>query len=233
MASAVKKGPAVTGARLVPWSHSRLKDYERCPRYAYEVHVNKNRGPASPAMDRGTALHLAAENFVNGVIKTLPKDFQSHRDNFKELRSSVAVRTELKFGITAQWTITDFFGDSTWGRGIIDVLAVVPEGIDVIDHKSGRKYPEHADQLRLYSVVGLAIEPRAPRSRAMAWYLDLPPSENEEFVVTRAEAGLIRNDFEKRVIKMVTDNRMLPRPNQYCRRCHLNKRNGGTCDAPG
>ena len=216
---------------MLPWSYSRLKNYERCPRYAYEVHVLKNAGPPSPAMERGTALHAHAEAIVNGTLAKPPREFIAHGKNFRALERSVMVKAESKFAVTATWEKTEFFAPDVWGRGIFDVIEWSLSGIRVIDHKTGRKYPDHIDQLRLYAAVALTLEPSAPKATAEAWYLDLPPSENLSFEMTRAEVPLVRKDYERRVAKMANDKLLLPKPNYLCKFCHINRKNGGDCDA--
>lgn len=223
-----------TGAALVPFSFTRLKDYERCPLYAYEVHVLKNRGPQSPKAARGEAVHKAAEDFVKAKAageKTpkFPIEVVAYR---KEILDATTRRpsTELKFGVTARWEVTDFFGRDVWGRGVWDLVTFEEHGPRVVDYKTGKVYPETTDQLRFYAAAALAVAPAAPMVFAEAWHVDQPyPQGKMVMELYPSEVMWIRRDFEARVKRMTADKKLAPRPNAYCRFCHLKKSAGGPC----
>lgn len=222
-----------SGFQLVPFSFTRLKDYERCPLYAYQVHVLKNRGPQSPAAGRGEAVHKEAENFVKAkVAGGKPVVPQAVRLYGEELRVAVKQKpqTELRFGVTAKWEPTDFFGKDVWGRGVWDLVILDPERLRVVDYKTGKMYPETMDQLRFYAAAALSVAPAAPKVTAEAWHVDQPyPQGKLVFELFPAEVKMVRRDFEARVVKMQDDKKLKPRSNAYCKYCHLRKSVGGPC----
>jgi len=225
------------GSLLLPWSYSRLTDYERCAFRAYEVHVLKNKEEfKGPAMERGQAIHKLAEDYVlnrvAGGRRKLARELTLYKDDFANVikRSVGLPRTELKFGITRDWKPTEFFGRDVWGRGVWDLVVLDDRGVRVIDHKTGRIYPETSDQLRFYAAAALAATPAAPTARAEAWHLDQPPQVGlHVFTLTRADGLRMQKSFDQRVMRMEKDKRMLATVNAKCRWCHLAKSKGGPC----
>lgn len=220
-----------SGINLLPWSFSRLTDYERCPLYAYTAHVLKDRGPQTPYAKRGEELHASAAAYATKQASKPHVELRAYRDRLKALRNNETVTAELKEGMTAKWEPTEFFrGVDLWARLVIDLKWRDGETIYVVDIKTGKKYPEHEDQLRLYAAKELAQQPDAKRAVVADWYVDHPILEQErEF--TQRDGKLLRKGFEQRVAKMVKDTKLVATPNSKCRWCHLNKANGGKCDA--
>lgn len=222
----------MNGIQLLPFSYTRLTDWERCPLYAYTVHVLKKRGPPPPAMARGTLIHEQAQQLVSAKRppKHTPETIRYERE-FKEARAAKTTFTEQKFAVTSAWRETEFFASNVWCRGVYDLVIIEPEILRVIDHKTGKQYDSHVDQLKLYAITGMVRWPEPKRVRAEAWYLDFPPDRVLTMEVERRDAPKIRKEFEARVLRMTKDSKMQPKPNAYCFNCHLNRRNGGTCDA--
>lgn len=222
-----------SGLALLPFSFSKLKDYERCPMYAYHVHALKQRGPQSPQSARGDLIHQQAENYVKKQkVPGLPPSLLEYKAPLEQVVARGGASAELMWAVTATWKPTGWNATDAWGRGKIDLLAPEPELLRVVDYKTGKMYPETADQLRLYGVVAYALVPEAPLVRAEAWHLDLPAAKGlQTFDLRPSDAGPVRKDFEARVRKMARDTRLEPRPNQYCFNCHLSKKKGGPCPA--
>jgi hypothetical protein len=222
-----------TGTHLIPYSYTRLKDYERCPFYAYQVHALKNRGPQSQYAARGDLIHKQAENYVNAVQGTkriVPPALANYEVPLKAIVAAGGAQTELSFGVTAKWTQTEFFGKDVWCRGKWDLVVLEEDNLRVIDHKTGKVYPETADQLRLYAAAAFAYAPKAPKVTAEAWHLDQPVKTGlQAFELLPADVKMVRKDFEKRVQKMGRDTKLDPKPNQYCYNCHLSKKKDGPC----
>jgi len=228
----MKKDPL----KLIPASYSRIKDYDRCPFYAYEVHVNRNRSEPGLAMERGTQIHKLAEDYVNARVAGKrgmpPQAIALYKAEFHGVvkASHVPPQTELKFGLTSDWQPTEFFGRDVWLRGVWDLVVLSSAWVKVVDHKTGQVYPETTDQLRLYAVAALAWQPLAPHAVAEAWHLDLGPDRGlHRFEVDRPQSRAIMADFTKRIIKMSKDKKLPATPNARCRWCHLAKSKGGPC----
>lgn len=225
-----------SGIRLLPMSFSRLKAYEQCAFKAYHENVLKNRAPQSQYAARGDLIHKQAENFVNGVQtepkknRVIPPSLANYADPLMAAARVSGTRAEMQFGVTAKWTPTEFFGRDVWGRGKWDLVVLEEDNLRVIDHKTGKVYPETTDQLRFYAAAAYAYSPKAPKVTAEAWHLDMPAKTGlHTFELLPTELRAVRRDFEARVKKMASDTKLLPTPNQYCKNCHLSKSKDGPC----
>lgn len=232
------KPPLFSGVMLLPWSFSRLNMYETCALRAYREHVLKQKGPQSQYAQRGDDLHKNAASYVMNVPNvTIHKELKAYWPQFKELRKlngtskagEPKVVAERKEGITAKWGPTEFFsGKDLWGRIVIDIKWIEGPTVYVVDVKTGKKYPEHEDQLRLYAAKELAQNPKVKKAVVADWYVDHPGLHMErEF--TQRDGKLIRSDFEARVKKMASDTKLVPTANSKCGWCQFSKRNGGDC----
>jgi RecB family exonuclease len=61
---------------ISPWSFSRIKSFEQCPKQFYHVKILKDYAESeTEAMRYGTEAHLVAEEFI-GSDKPIPKKFE-------------------------------------------------------------------------------------------------------------------------------------------------------------
>ena len=61
---------------LLPWSYSKLADYEKCPQFAAARNFGTLREPPSPAAARGTAIHEELERFLQNGKARVPSTFK-------------------------------------------------------------------------------------------------------------------------------------------------------------
>ena len=231
--------PAATPAskavaqRITAWSYSRYNDYKQCPLKAKFKHVDKLKEPGSPAMDRGSAIHKLAENFLKGLVRALPAELKTFGAFFRALKK-LNPAVEQDWAFTANWVQCGWFDVVAWCRVKVDATAydTVTKRVRVVDHKTGRFNPDHPDQLSLYAVAAFEVFPDADAADCELWYLDHPlcvggPLENPvRKTFQRAEAQALKKDWEKRVKPMLADTRFAPRPNDRCRWCWFRKDNG-------
>lgn len=144
------------------WSYSSLKQFKTCPRQYHEVRVLKKYPREENDTQRyGTALHLAAEEFVKDG-KPLPPEFAFLEPTLAALlRKRGRHLCEHKMGVRADGTACDFFAPDVWSRGVADLLIIDDEDMTawVFDYKSGSdKYPD-TDQLKLMALMVFAHFP--------------------------------------------------------------------------
>ena len=136
------------------WSYSRLKNYESCPRRYEEVDVKKafdeREQGKSPELVRGDALHQAMYNRVVGASPLPPEFIYMERwaDKLSRvIRAGQIIQGELKLSTDREGTPTGYFDRTTWFRGRIDYLRIVPikelgDGGPyfghVVDYKTGK-----------------------------------------------------------------------------------------------
>lgn len=244
--------------RITAWSYSRLTAWEECPFKAKMKFIEKVEEPEGPALARGRAMEDAIYGFLfpkhDGLLKKakarlikLPASgelFPEELDALKKIASGVLNNRELAFD--REWRQCDWKDwDRVYVRIKMDLLwlsslkAQFKEPtskrdacLRVVDLKSGKIYEDKLDQLDLYLVAALKLEPgvlpmTADVAQAEMWYLD----QGETRVATMMRHDLPKKlaAWDKRVAPMLADESFLPTPGWQCKRCYLSKTKGGPC----
>lgn len=217
--------------QFLAWSYSRLEMYEGCALRAKYKHLDKLYDPASPAMARGTIIHKLCEDYALGKLKTLPKELKCFKEEFKVLRkASKKLQVELEIGMDNKWVDAGWFGPTVWCRVKADLMYDLACGHirRIIDYKTGKTNPKHADQLSLYAVAAFATAPKGIKKvNTELWYLD--QGELVERSYNIEEVPDLKKTWEKRVKKMLADTTFKPTPGDSCRWCAFSKARGGPC----
>ena len=227
--------------KMDAWSYSRYKDWVTCPYKCYLKHVMKIREPDQPAMARGTFIHKVAEDLAQGKItwdeaqvlakqagdKKLygPKAKEITLLPFKkdfELAAKSKPVVEEQWGFSAEWEEVGWFGPRTWLRVKLDLnFATGKTVLSVIDHKSGRIYPDHAEQADLYALSSFIKYPHVKKIVVGFWYLDLGEKTFAKF--DRSEMPALIKRWEDKTRPMMNDTIYPCRPGPYCRWCFHSK----------
>lgn len=160
----------VIATTAAPWSFSKLKSFNTCPRqFYYEKVLKKYPQKETEAMLYGTMFHEAAEHFVRDD-KPLPEKFAYARAALESLKRKKGEKLcEYEMGLTADLKPCGFKDDNVWYRGIVDLLILDREGgvAWVIDHKTGGN-TRYADkgQLELMALATFAHFPEIDTVRA-------------------------------------------------------------------
>lgn len=207
------------------WSYSRLLDFESCPLKAKLKYVDKipDLKPRTAA-DRGTAIHLEAENYVNGTLPTLPPSLNKLAPQFYSLKEHYRqkhVSLEGEWGFNHEWKPTEY--RTAWGRIKADAVCTIsPTTAVVIDFKTGKKFGneiKHGEQLELYALATFIRNPSLQTVEAELWYLDI--DEITSINLTRKQS-LTRSLklFDKRAHFMTNATRFRATPNfNSCKYC--------------
>lgn len=225
---------------VTSWSFSRYSDYRDCPAKFKYKHIDRLKEPPNAAMERGTAVHKLAENYLNGLIRAVPKELAAMADDFKRLKAQKVKFVEEQWAFTANWGETRWDDwTNCWLRVKMDVSYIVPEhrALVPIDFKTGRpreeKNAEYEEQLELYSMTGLLKQPEIQVVSPRLWYVDHgvihPNPEEREIEYTRADLPGLQKKWVARVKPMFNDRTFKPTPGDACRWCHFRKSNGGPC----
>ena len=185
------------------WSYSGWKCYQQCPLKARFKRIDKLLEPGSPAMDRGTRIHQLAQDFVEGKCKAIPEELKLFAAPFKMLRKHEA-ECELEWGFTVAWQPCDYMGKDIWLRVKTDAIFGDPKDtLVIVDHKTGRIYDDHREQLQLYALAGFIRNPEAKKIVAQDWYLDQDAVTEEVFEVSQKEE--LRKTWERNIYFMLHD----------------------------
>jgi len=169
------------------WSYSSIKTFEQCPKKYFHLKIAKDvKDVPGPEADYGTAVHLAAEEFVRDG-KPIPNKFAFIRPIVEPLAAKQGEKhTELRLGVAKTDTgfvPTTFFDKGVWYRGIVDLLIVDGTKGWMIDYKTG-KNAKYADMKQLDLMAG-------------ALFIKHPELE----IIKSALAYVVSNEFPNKVHK--------------------------------
>lgn len=214
------------------WSFSRYELYALCPLAFKLKNIDKVPEPTSPAMQRGRDVHKALENYLRGE-QNLPPEVKHpfHVKLYGEMRALPADNKvfEQQWGFAQNWKPTGWFDRAgkpkTWFRAILDFGTLYDDNtFDAVDHKTGKKYGENAEQMELFAFAVMCKYPVVTDVTTRLEYLDSGDEEIAEFPVS--DRALLQAKWEAKVAPMFTDTVFAPRPNDKCRFCHFRKSNG-------
>jgi len=208
------------------WSYSSLSTYESCPAKWHYGYILGHEFVPSPAMVRGTRLHLDCENYLKGNITIIPYELKKVALKLENLRIKGG-KSEETWLLGMDWKPCK---GEPWIKSIIDVHYVESGVLHVTDFKSGREYPEHREQLELYGLMGLNIYPEVKRVEYDALYLDAGYYSNEGSILRGDIAQAKIERWTSRAIRIFEDKQFLPRPSlMSCRFCDYSHKKGGPC----
>ena len=136
---------------ITPWSFSKIKSFEQCPKKFYHLKVAKDyKEPETEAMLYGTAVHEAAEEYIRDG-KPLPPEYEYIKAPLDSLNMKQGNKLcEYEMGLTADLEPCGFWDDDCWYRGIADLVILDEENKTawVIDYKTS-KNTRYADKGQL------------------------------------------------------------------------------------
>lgn len=143
---------------IAPWSFSKAKAFEQCPKQFYHMKVLKEfEDKETAAMRYGTSMHKAAEEYVRDKTP-LPPEFEYVHAGLDSLLGIAGEKLcEFKMGLTEELEPCDFFAEDVWWRGIADLVILDTEKHRawVVDYKTG-KSARYADKGQL-ELMALAL----------------------------------------------------------------------------
>ena len=141
-----------------PWSFSRLKAFQQCPKQFYHEKVIKQYPfEMTEAVRYGDQFHKAAENYIKEG-EELPERFAYAKRSLDILNAKKGDKLcEYKMGLTESLVPCGFRAKGVWWRGIADlvILNVDDKLAWVVDYKTG-KSSRYADKGQL-ELMALAL----------------------------------------------------------------------------
>jgi hypothetical protein len=154
------------------WSYSGITMFDQCPKKYYHLRVAKDiKEPESEAMLYGTAVHLAAEEYIRDG-KPIPKQYSymiPFLDKLKAIEGEKLCEHEMGLRKEDGRLVACAFKDpQVWYRGIADLLIIDRNKKEarIIDYKTG-KSSRYADpkQLALMAACVFVHFPEIERVR--------------------------------------------------------------------
>lgn len=171
---------------MTAWSYSSIKTFDQCPKKYYHLKVVKDvKDDPGEAADYGTAVHLAAEEFIRDG-KPIPEKFAYMRPIVERLAALKGEKhAELKLGVKRHLTgyaPCGFFDKDVWWRGVADLLVIYGKRAWCVDYKTG-KNARYADTKQLDLLAGAVFThfPQVEKIKSSLIYVvsgDLIPTEH-------------------------------------------------------
>lgn len=214
-------------------SYSRVQKYKKCPASYEWSYVLGNPGkPSGPAAARGTRIHKSIEDFHNNVDsldEEIPFKMAEYLNRYY-VNDDWTAHPELEFCFTKAWEPTGFDAEDGYIRGYMDGVWVHKSGkrVEIDEYKTGREYPEHAEQKALYGLAAMLLYPDIPEVKVTGVYLDKKKLVPTTYI--RPHMMAMKLTWDKDIHKM-----SLPiypaRPGLHCRYCTKSMKEGGPCRA--
>lgn len=233
--------------QFTAWSFSRLQAYRKCPLAARLEHIDKIAQPKSLAMERGTAIHKIAEDYLKGAGRTVPKELKAFGPELSALRK-LRKKDEASVVVEEMWVFRKDWGETVWNdwggawcRVKLDVAKIKDRTIVPIDLKTGKYSPQwnvddYMDQVELYAMAALikyADIGSDLRVTPLLYFLDAgvmhPPLTDLRTYTLLMLPGL-KHKWEKAVKPMLNDKAFAPKPNRFCSSCWYRKGNAERMD---
>lgn len=202
--------------KVKSWSNSVLNLYEQCAfKYMCEK-VAKIASPESYHLSKGLAAHNVAEQFLLGKIEDVPYELTKFTKEFRKLRE-LGAKPEEAFVLDSDWRhIPDGWrAKNAWLRLKLDARI----GNYVVDFKTGKHYDDHIHQAKLYANAMMMVDSSYDEIEVEFWYLFT--GNVKSYVFTRDNLETDIAQWEERVEKMHNDIIFEPKPNEYCKYCHV------------
>lgn len=142
---------------MIAWSYSSIKTFAQCPKKYFHLKVVKDvKDEPGPEADYGTAVHKAAEDYIN-LGTPIPDKFAYMRPIVESLAKFPGEKhTELRLGVRLGpdgYEACSFFDKDVWYRGIVDLLIIDGSTGWMVDYKTG-KNAKYADMKQLDLMAG-------------------------------------------------------------------------------
>jgi len=207
--------------KVSPWSFSKIKAFEQCPKQFYHEKILKEHPfKETEATMYGTHFHKVAEDFI-ALGTAVPRKFKFAENLLLALRNRKGTKLcEIKLGVTENLEDCDFHAKDVWFRGIADLVILDGEIATVVDYKTG-KSARYADkgQLELMALALMARYPQIKRVRAALMFV--VSNDLIKDVYTEYNVADLWHKWLSRYTQMqiAADNDVWnARPNGLCRR---------------
>lgn len=154
------------------WSYSFLSTYDRCARQGQARYITKEiKFVETPEMAKGNRVHSAAETALK--LRQFPEvPYDDMIPYFRSIYSIPAkeLLAEQQLGVDRNWNPVGFFDKNVWGRGKLDVTALINyENAILFDWKTGNTW-EDPTELKVQAVLLKAKHPNLKKIKgAYIW----------------------------------------------------------------
>lgn len=221
-------------------SHSRLSDFNQCPRKFKLKYIDKapnfqmKQEDKSIHLVRGDNVHKALEAYLvkrktgesNIPNSSLP-EVQETRPLIEQYIKAFGidnVHPEAQISIDDQWRRVEWFAKDSYFRAILDLICLAPTLAVIGDYKTG-KFKDYAPdngmgQLELSSAIALSIF-EVKEVKTIYFYVDHKKTIQKQY--TQADRSKLVDHFTSEHDKVNCEKNYDPKSNQFCSYCEATK----------
>lgn len=202
--------------QFTTWSYSQVSTWQQCPHRAKLSYLDRIPTKPAPALERGSAIHKEAEDYILQQQMGVPQSLTLLAENMKQLQK-IKPSVELVWGFDRYWQPCDPFGNRRWLKVILDVHFGDKKSSTVIDYKTGKVRPDnHQKQMGLYALAAF-IQTGVARVHTELWYVDHGKIVKDTY--TRSEVEDMKQAWEQVVTMMEHDTIFPKKPGPLCGWC--------------
>lgn len=226
----------MSASTLKSWSFSMAMVFEECKYRIKLERIDKilDERPR-PHADRGTAIHLEAEDFVIGK-GPFTNNLRFFKDDLTALQTHYAagrVTCEEEWAFDREWKPVAWKAREAWLRLKADATCRLSKThLVVIDYKTGKRFGnevKHGRQLQLYAMCTLLLHPEIDKVTCELWYFD--QDEIASFVMTRKQLKKFLMIYDKLGNEITSETEFPPSPNIFsCKYCPYAPDEQGQCE---
>jgi hypothetical protein len=225
---------------IMALSHSRLSDYNQCPRKFQLKYIEKpdnfkvDDSDKSSHLVRGQNVHKALEKYVLKRVageQDIPPSSLPEVENTKPYLDGVfknftKIIPEQQISVDSNYNQVDWFAKNSYYRAIFDLIAIGPESAKIDDYKTGKfkdydAGPTGYGQLHLAACIGFGVMPNVQRIDTNYLFVDHRKIITRSF--DRKVFPILKEHFDKEHQKVNSEVNFDPVKNEYCRYCEATK----------
>jgi CRISPR/Cas system-associated exonuclease Cas4 (RecB family) len=222
-----------TFPKIKAWSYSVVQQHRKCPLSVKFRKIDRLAEPDNEPQARGQSIHGALAQLVR--TGEFPPD--ANVPNKEEWRRrlvhlhTAGAQAELQIAFDKDWNKVEWFGAGVWARIIIDALYFHSSGRVAIVHefKTGKVYPEHEQQERLYALAVMKLHPNVDSVLVQCDYIDLPNRPGKFITFVRSQEKELEREFADFAAPLLAESIYPASPGTHCQRCHFRRSNAGPC----
>lgn len=221
-------------------SHSRLSDFNQCPRKFYLKYIEKavnfqmKQEDKSIHLVRGDNVHKALEAYLvkaksgqQDIPDSSLEEVRQTRpliDGYIKMFGIDNVHPEAQISINDKWERVEWFAKDSYYRAILDLICLAPTVAVIGDYKTG-KFKDYAPengmgQLELSSAIALSIF-EVKEVKTIYFYVDHKKTIQKHY--TGADRNKLVDHFTQEHIKVNEEANFDPKTNVFCSYCEATK----------
>lgn len=183
------------------------------------------------AAGRGSRLHKNVEDYIKTTndIVVLEQDLRPLGPELERMKNNGWLSEEVWLADRAWLPVID--ESLAYVKSIIDLHHLEGDILEIVDLKSGKRYPEHEEQLQIYAMLGIKRYPRAKRVDVKAWYVDEGGAYGHQASYLPQMFDHYAAQWDEIAARMFKDVDFVPTPSvNACRYCPFKVSRGGPCE---